>query len=88
MLRDAFSSVLSARIRALGLSQSQLGALLGGAPSPADWPAAKIRVLIAGTIRAGEVSLPEAVSLADALGMSLDDLAEAAGGTAPQGAGQ
>ena len=43
MLRDAFSSVLSERIRALGLSQSQLGALLTGAPGPTDWPAAKIR---------------------------------------------
>lgn len=80
MLIDAFASVVADRVKVLGLSQSALAERLH------DWPAAKIRVLLAGTIRAAEVSLPQAVTLGDALGMSLDELAEAAGFYAPKAA--
>lgn len=78
-MADAFAEILRDKVRALGLNQAQLADRLH------DWPHAKVRVLLAGTLRAGEVSLPEAVSLGDALGMRLDELAEAAGFTAPAG---
>jgi len=79
MLSEAFSAIMADRVKAAGLSQSALRDLLH------DWPAAKVRVLIVGTLRVGEVSLPEAVTLGKALGMSLDEIAEAAGMDAPGG---
>lgn len=79
MLTNAFAEITRDRMQALGLNQSRIGDLL------TDWPTAKVRVLCAGTLRAGEVTLPEAVSLGDALGMTLDELAEAAGFHAPGG---
>lgn len=82
MTLDALSEILRDRVAASGLSQAALGDALH------DWPAAKIRVLLVGTLRAGEVSLPQAVSLGHALGMSLDTLAEAAGLAPPGGEGK